>query len=60
MQSPIWRTRKPGLRPSASRRSASSFQDRIALDLIDATIAENARSWGVLSAYKLEKAIDDP
>lgn len=34
------------------------IQDRNALDLIDATIAEHARSWGVLSAYKLEKAID--
>ena len=34
------------------------IQDRTALDLIDAAIAEHARSWGVLSAYKLEKAVD--
>ena len=34
------------------------IQDRIALNLIDAAVAEHARSWGVLSAYKLEKAID--
>ncbi len=34
------------------------IQDRVALELIDAAVAEHARSWGVLSAYKLEKAID--
>ena len=34
------------------------IQDRAALDLVDSAIAENARSWGLLSAYKLEKAID--
>lgn len=34
------------------------IQDRDALDLIDAAVAEHARSWGALSAYKLEKAID--
>lgn len=34
------------------------IQDRTALDLIDAIVAEHARSWGALSAYKLEKAID--
>lgn len=34
------------------------IQDRTALELIDAAVAEHARSWGVLSAYKLEKAID--
>ncbi len=34
------------------------IQDRAALDLIDSAIAEHALSWGVLSAYKLEKAID--
>ena len=34
------------------------IQDRTALDLIDSAIAEHARSWGVLSTYKLEKAID--
>ena len=34
------------------------IQDRTALELIDSAIAEYARSWGVLSAYKLDKAID--
>lgn len=34
------------------------IQDKVALDQIDSAIAEHARSWGVLSAYKLEKAID--
>lgn len=34
------------------------IQDRAALELVDATVAEHARAWGVLSAYKLEKAID--
>lgn len=34
------------------------IQDRTTLELIDAAVAEHARSWGVLSAYKLEKAID--
>ncbi|MFN8033171.1 MAG: DUF222 domain-containing protein [Mycobacterium sp.] len=34
------------------------IQDRAALDLIDVAIAEHALSWGVLSANKLEKAID--
>ncbi len=34
------------------------IQDRIALELIDVAVAEHARSWGVLSAYRLEKAID--
>lgn len=34
------------------------IQDRNALDLIDTAVADHARSWGVLSAYKLEKAID--
>ena len=34
------------------------IQDRAALERIDAAIAEHARSWGVLSAHKLEKAID--
>lgn len=34
------------------------IQDRTALELIDSAIAEHARSWGVLSAYKLDKAID--
>ena len=34
------------------------IQDEAALELIDAAIAEHARSWGVLSAYKLDKAID--
>lgn len=34
------------------------IQDQTALDLIDSAIAEHARAWGILSAYKLEKAID--
>lgn len=34
------------------------IQDRTALDLIDSAIAQHARSWEVLSLYKLEKAID--
>lgn len=34
------------------------IQDRAALEQIDSAIAEHARSWGVLSLYKLEKAID--
>lgn len=34
------------------------IQDAAALHLIDSAIAEHARSWGVLSAYKLEKAVD--
>lgn len=34
------------------------IQDRTALEQIDAVVAEHARSWGVLSAYKLEKAVD--
>jgi hypothetical protein len=34
------------------------IQDKTALDLIDSAIAEHALSWGVLSAYKLDKAID--
>jgi Domain of unknown function (DUF222) len=31
------------------------IQDSAALDVIDSAIAEHARSWGVLSAYKLER-----
>ncbi len=34
------------------------IQDEAALGLIDTATAEHARSWGLLSAYKLEKAID--
>ncbi|WP_328357875.1 DUF222 domain-containing protein [Mycobacterium sp. NBC_00419] len=34
------------------------IQDRTALDRIDTVLAEHARSWGVLSVYKMEKAID--
>ena len=34
------------------------IQDEAARALIDAAIAEHARSWGVLSAYKLDMAID--
>ena len=32
--------------------------DQAALTLIDTAIAQDARSWGVLSTYKLDKAID--
>lgn len=34
------------------------IQDGAALEQIDAVVAEHARSWGVLSAHKLEKAVD--
>lgn len=43
---------------SAIASRTDLIRDAAALDLIDSAIAEHALSWGVLSAYKIERAID--